>query len=526
MDDMTRVLMCALLAAALMTAQTTRVPTGATTPYIQSGGGSRTTGNCTKWDQDGKLVDAGTPCGNTNGFVSTSGSYEDPTWITSLSWSKLINVPTFDSLPSQAGNNGKYLTTNGTAASWGTVNALPSQSGNGGRFLTTDGTSASWAAQAATTDATITTSDITTNNASTSKHGFAPKLAGDSSLFLNGLGAWAAPPSGTGGSQGYSSTVTSSRVTIGTGVSAIGASTFTRSGSTYADSPVGTGTVRVYLDSGLTLRYGYDSGVTGLTCSSVSECVSSVTSFPTDSIPLYSCAVVTSAFTACTSVIPGVRRDIVEAGTGMAVTTSSGKTTVAVTSAVVMVTSGTSVPGSCTSVNQVFVKTDNASGQKLYYCNGSTYEQIQSGSSGGAMVYKAAACQAGAAALSSNISTANAPSAACVTGTNRVYGVAQFTATGQYVEDAIQLSSTTVTLDTWTRRNATGGSATATLSHACVASGEDLDTAYYGSPQTLTFSDAGSANFAVKTSTSVTLNGACASGERLMWADHGRRYCI
>ena len=57
-------------------------------------------------------------------------------------------------IPTQTGNNGKYLTTNGTAASWGTVDALPSQSGNSGKYLTTNGTSASWAT--ITTDPTPT----------------------------------------------------------------------------------------------------------------------------------------------------------------------------------------------------------------------------------------------------------------------------------------------------------------------------------------------------------------------------------
>lgn len=48
-------------------------------------------------------------------------------------------------LPSQTGNTGKFLTTNGSALSWQTVDALPSQSGNTGKFLTTNGSSASWA---------------------------------------------------------------------------------------------------------------------------------------------------------------------------------------------------------------------------------------------------------------------------------------------------------------------------------------------------------------------------------------------
>lgn len=45
-------------------------------------------------------------------------------------------------LPSQAGNSGNVLTTNGTSPSW--TPGLPSQSGNSGKFLTTNGTSTSW----------------------------------------------------------------------------------------------------------------------------------------------------------------------------------------------------------------------------------------------------------------------------------------------------------------------------------------------------------------------------------------------
>jgi hypothetical protein len=57
-------------------------------------------------------------------------------------------------IPSQASNSGKYLTTNGSAASWGTVDALPSQGSNSGKYLTTNGTAASWAT--ITTDPTPT----------------------------------------------------------------------------------------------------------------------------------------------------------------------------------------------------------------------------------------------------------------------------------------------------------------------------------------------------------------------------------
>jgi len=57
-------------------------------------------------------------------------------------------------VPSQASNSGKYLTTDGSAVSWGTVDALPNQAGNSGKYLTTNGTSASWAS--ITTDPTPT----------------------------------------------------------------------------------------------------------------------------------------------------------------------------------------------------------------------------------------------------------------------------------------------------------------------------------------------------------------------------------
>lgn len=56
------------------------------------------------------------------------------------------NLPAGYSLPSQTGNSGKFLTTNGTTESWGTVAqySLPSQTGNTGKLLTTNGTTESW----------------------------------------------------------------------------------------------------------------------------------------------------------------------------------------------------------------------------------------------------------------------------------------------------------------------------------------------------------------------------------------------
>jgi hypothetical protein len=53
----------------------------------------------------------------TNGVVTT-GSYANPSWITSLDDGKV--------LPSMSGNSGKFLTTDGTDSSWGTLPLDPS----------------------------------------------------------------------------------------------------------------------------------------------------------------------------------------------------------------------------------------------------------------------------------------------------------------------------------------------------------------------------------------------------------------
>ena len=89
----------------------------------------------------------------TNGVVTT-GSYSNPTWITSLDDGKV--------LPAMTGNSGKYLTTNGTDSSWAAVDALPDQTGNAGEYLTTNGTTASWTAL--NTDANTTTKGLYENN--------------------------------------------------------------------------------------------------------------------------------------------------------------------------------------------------------------------------------------------------------------------------------------------------------------------------------------------------------------------------
>jgi hypothetical protein len=82
------------------------------------------------------------------------------------------------SLPTQTGNNGKYLTTDGSTASWATLgSSIPSQTGNTGKFLTTDGTSSSWA--------TLTASNLTGGTLSSTILGNSNVFIGTTSVALN-----------------------------------------------------------------------------------------------------------------------------------------------------------------------------------------------------------------------------------------------------------------------------------------------------------------------------------------------------
>ena len=104
----------------------------------------------------------------TDGYLLTADSAQ----ATGLKWAA---APV--SLPTQTGNNGKYLTTDGTAASWVTLNALPTQTGNNGKFLTTDGTTSSWA--------TLTASNLTGGTLSSTILGNSALFIGTTSVALN-----------------------------------------------------------------------------------------------------------------------------------------------------------------------------------------------------------------------------------------------------------------------------------------------------------------------------------------------------
>lgn len=109
--------------------------TGNPTAPTQASGTSNTTIATTAFVQQVALNNQlPLQSGNTGKYLTTDGS--NASWQT---------VPT--EIPSQTGQAGKYLTTDGTSVSWSVVTAnsiLPSQTGNSGKFLTTDGTNVSW----------------------------------------------------------------------------------------------------------------------------------------------------------------------------------------------------------------------------------------------------------------------------------------------------------------------------------------------------------------------------------------------
>ena len=96
-------------------------------------------------------------------------------------------------LPSTDGTNGQVLQTNGSAVlSWTSASGgVPTT-----RNITVNGTTQDLSADRTytVTDANLSTSDVTTNNVSTSKHGFTPKAPNDSKKYLDGTGAWTSLP--------------------------------------------------------------------------------------------------------------------------------------------------------------------------------------------------------------------------------------------------------------------------------------------------------------------------------------------
>ena len=91
--------------------------------------------------RDGSQPMAGSLDMNSERIINLPDAVTDQEPVTLGQASAIAGV---DPLPPQAGEAGKYLTTDGASTSWGEGLALPDQSGNSGKFLSTDGTDTLW----------------------------------------------------------------------------------------------------------------------------------------------------------------------------------------------------------------------------------------------------------------------------------------------------------------------------------------------------------------------------------------------
>jgi|GEM_PF-7071602 len=126
------------------------------------------TGNLPLWGWvDGEWVALGDLVGAAGAKILGGAGAPDPATGTLGDWYFRYNVAAFEktpggwvsrfglgagaALPTQTGNAGKLLGTDGTVASWvAPPSGLPDQTGNSGKVLTTNGTAASWSVPAAT----------------------------------------------------------------------------------------------------------------------------------------------------------------------------------------------------------------------------------------------------------------------------------------------------------------------------------------------------------------------------------------
>jgi hypothetical protein len=121
-----------------------------TDPVYTASSWYTTTNNSANWDtaygwgnhaSAGYLTSESDPVYTASSWYTTTNNAAN--WNTAYGWGDHASAG-YATYPSQTGNSGKFLTTDGTNTSWATVDALPSQTGNSGKFLTTDGTDASW----------------------------------------------------------------------------------------------------------------------------------------------------------------------------------------------------------------------------------------------------------------------------------------------------------------------------------------------------------------------------------------------
>lgn len=120
--------------------------------------GTLTSGNCAEWDASGNIVQSSGACGIAGAGYATIQE------------------------------EGSNLTARTTMNFIGDQVTAADDAGNTRTNITV-----------AVTDANLSTSDVTTNDVSTSKHGFAPKAPNDATKYLDGTGNYSVPAGSGGG---------------------------------------------------------------------------------------------------------------------------------------------------------------------------------------------------------------------------------------------------------------------------------------------------------------------------------------
>ena len=144
-----------------------------------------------------------TQTGQSGKFLTTNGttaSWGDTVTATesslkTIEGNSILGTGDIAILPSQTSQSGKFLTTDGSAVSWANVDALPSQTGQSGKFLTTNGSAASWASAPA--PATDSSTINTNSNSQLQAIGVIEKNAGTVKYdWVGTLAQWTAGRSG------------------------------------------------------------------------------------------------------------------------------------------------------------------------------------------------------------------------------------------------------------------------------------------------------------------------------------------
>jgi hypothetical protein len=123
------------------------------TPFpLQTGQGGKyltTNGNVTAWTTiDLTPYLTSTAAANLYITSTTAGNVyapkASPTFTGTVDFTGATVNGLSATLPTQAGNTGRFLGTNGNTAQWAVISQVPDQTDNGGKYLSTDGTTASW----------------------------------------------------------------------------------------------------------------------------------------------------------------------------------------------------------------------------------------------------------------------------------------------------------------------------------------------------------------------------------------------